>query len=223
MKPSEIFATARRSNNSRILQNRNKLDSFLIAIPLSAIAKLIIRFFMHDPAVALSCTSLLYVSYIGLLRVSNVISEYDTGTGNPCKIAIFYILSKWTILSCVCMEIYPTYSLAFIINMIVPDVCYYHTGVLLCLGYITHLASSKKMQLVTLYPMAVFVLSFFHFLMQFQEIRSKRMQRVFSGLIITVNILFTIYIGTAWWYFLYLQIQDKSAKRLEDRFMLFIH
>ncbi|KAI5192741.1 hypothetical protein NEMIN01_2186 [Nematocida minor] len=212
MKPSQIFATARRKNRLKILNIRNRISDVLALIPLSAIAKEILSLYARDQSAAVACTSLLYVAYIIFIRASSITSEYDTG--NSCKIAIYYILSKWTLLGAISLVAYTPYSLIFIVNMIVPDNLYFYTLALFPMGYITYLVSMFTVHILLLYPVCIFALSFFHFLLSFQEMPHKKTQKMLIFSIYAVNVLFTIHLSVLWALILYYCMDNGRTKKM---------
>ncbi|KAI5160764.1 hypothetical protein NEAUS04_0138 [Nematocida ausubeli] len=210
MTPFEVFTAARRTNTNRILKLRYKSSPVLLAIPLSAIACLIIKSLFTDPSVAAAYLAILYVAYIIFIRASNVIREYDTG--NACVIAIYFTLSKWSLLGFVALHVYSPYSLIFIINMVVPDYAYIHAMILLFAGYLSLFLTDAQpyTNIALLYPVVLFVLSLLHFLLLFQEVSFKRSKKILDLLITACNLFFMLYFISYWGMYLYTHVSNKD-------------
>ncbi|EIJ89588.1 hypothetical protein NEPAR06_1209 [Nematocida parisii] len=202
MTPFQIFIAARRSNDKKILHLREDTASVLIGIPLSAIIRLIVKCALIDYSAAGALLIILYIAYIIFLRASNVIAEYDTDSA--CRIAIYFILSKWSILGMITLYTYSPYSLVFILNMIIPDELYVYTMMLLLMGYSSLFAISidSHINTIGLYPAVILALSLAHFILLFQEEPFKKTKRLFILGINSVNILFFGYLVFYWSFFI---------------------
>ncbi|KAH9387260.1 uncharacterized protein NEMAJ01_2156 [Nematocida major] len=199
MKPFEILSAARRENCSKTLHFRRTLDTFLAALPLSALARAGTILLLDSPGPALSCLPLLYIAYITFIRASSIAVEYDTGSA--CDIAIYQALAKWSILAGISLHVQSPYSLAFFINALVPDSAHALTLSSLLAGYAAGFAGFLPESFpVNAYPVGVFALSFLHFLTNFEK-SSESLRRTLSLLLHALNGIFLaglLSAGTLW-------------------------